>query len=81
MAHFQGVTWLSSNMCDKGREILFENKSGLSHLCDVTTKKATAVLGYIKLSFVWSCDLVSGVQVLSDDLNRNRSSLNTTVKN
>lgn len=79
MAHFQGVTWLSSNMCDKDREILFENKSGLSHLCDVTMKKATAVLGYIKLSFVWSCDLLIGVQVLLDDLNR--SCLNTTVKN
>lgn len=71
MAHFQGVTWLGSNMCDKSREILLKNKSSLSHLCDVTMKKATAVLGYMKLSLVWSCDLLIDVQVLSNDLNRN----------
>lgn len=55
MAHFQDVTWLSSKVCDKGWEILFDNKFNVSHPCDVTTKKATAILDCVKVSWVWSC--------------------------
>lgn len=51
-AHFQHVTWLNSNVYDKGQEILFDDKSSVSHGCDVTTKKATTILDCIKLNLV-----------------------------
>lgn len=62
-------------------EIISDSQSSLSHLCDVTMKKAGTILDSIKLSLVWSCDLLIDVQVLSDDLNRNRSCLNSILKN
>ena len=79
IAHFKDVTWLSSDAYDKGWAMFFDNESNMSQRYDVATRKAAAILLCIKWSLVWSCCLLIGVWVSSDDLNRNRSCLNTIL--
>lgn len=49
----------------------------MSHRCDMITNEAIVILDCTPLSLIWSYDLLIFVQVSSDDLNRNRSCLNT----
>lgn len=79
IAHCKDVTWLSSNVCDKGWEMSFDNKSNMSHWYDVATRKAAAILLCNRWSLIWSCCLLTDIWVSSNDSNRNRSCLNTIL--
>ena len=54
-----GDTWLSNTASEKDLGIVVGHKLNMSQQCDVATKKANAILGFIKRSIASkSCEVL-----------------------